>query len=170
MNLILMIDGAFRGREKPSRAVRPDHPKTIEYEDALKLSHRTWQALTGEEMDACSDAVYGLSPAAFCYFLPGWMSVGVREERADFLIYSTLVAMLDRSPVVSTWDGFFLDRWPLLTDAECAVTQQWVLWLSEFDGTAFTQDSLTRSYETLELLRTERAAFEKFRMQALLEK
>lgn len=83
------------------------------------------------------------------------LSSQVREQRADLLITSALLNMLDRSPNMDTWDDFFVERWPLLTTEECRAVQQWILWLAN-QSIGFDDDTLMRSYETLEILATER--------------
>lgn len=91
-------------------------------------------------------AVYYFSPEAFCYFLPGILSAGIRESEPDLLVYDALVASLDRSPEPEWWDGWFLDRWPHLTSAECEAVQSWLLWLTEFDNLEYYVNTLDRGW------------------------
>lgn len=151
MKLLTQISTAFSTRVSPADVVQPGHPATHEYEEAFHFQGRDWCEITCDEWTSYSDAIYAFSPPAFCYFLPGMLSSGLREDRADQLITSTLLGMLDRGPSMETWDVFFAERWPLLTAEECRAVQQWILWLAN-QSTGFDDDALMRSYETLEML------------------
>lgn len=155
MNLVSQISTAFSARVSPATVIPPSHPTTHEYIEALHFQGRDWREITCDEWASYSDAIYAFSPSAFCYFLPGMLSSQVREQRADLLITSALLNMLDRSPNMDTWDDFFVERWPLLTTEECRAVQQWILWLAN-QSIGFDDDTLMRSYETLEILATER--------------
>ena len=163
MELTRKIELAFVNRVRPLNVVPLKHAQTHEYEEALHFHEKNWQSLSATELNRYSDAIYSFTPLAFCYFLPGFLCAGIRENRTDLLVYSTLISMLDRSPSVPNWDTFFLERWTLLTATECAGLQDWTLWLAEQKDTAFDQDSLTRAYETLDILSKEHQAFQKFR-------
>jgi hypothetical protein len=163
MNLLNTLQQAFAKRQKPKQLVASDHPPTDIYDDATHFHDVLWINLTGNELERFSDAFYAFNPLAFCYFLPGVLCASIRENEPGLIIISGLIGMLDRSPDISLWDTFFLERWTLLSKSECEAIQEWVLWLAEFDDTSFTQDSLTRAYETLGLLSSENDAFVRFR-------
>lgn len=153
MDILIRIATAFSARVSPAAVVEIVHPGTHEYDEALHFQGRDWREITCDEWASYSDAIYAFSPPAFCYFLPGMLSAAIREDKADLLITDALINMLDRSPNRETWDSFFVERWPLLTTAECRAVQQWILWLAD-QPAKFDDDSLTRSYETLEILAT----------------
>lgn len=155
MNVIELIETAFAGRSKPAAVVAPGHPQTDEYQDALAFDGLAWQDLRIALLEEHSDAVFGFSPDAFCYFLPGIFCAGMRESRPDLLVNHSLIMGLDRAGAPSSWDNFFRSRWPQLTPAECHAAQQWVLWLSDSVPPAIAPASLTRAFDTLELLATQ---------------
>lgn len=98
------------------------------------------------------DAVIGFSPSAFCYFLPGILSAGIKEDRPNLLVNDTLVSMLDRGNSSASWDNFFAARWPMLSPQECEVVQRWILWLEQAVPPVIDEIALTRAFDTLDLL------------------
>lgn len=167
MSILKELEKTFADRQKPRQLVLNDHPHTEIYEDALHFQDAYWSSLTGDELERFSDAFYGFNPLAFCYFLPGALCASVRENLPGLLVIHALIGMLDRSPDISVWDTFFLERWTLLSKAECQTVQQWILWLAGIEDTPFTQDTLTRAYETLGLLSSENEAFTRFRKSVI---
>lgn len=163
MILLNNFEKTFSKRLKPSQLSPSNHPSTEIYEDAEHFHNILWSSLTGDELERYSDAFSGFSPLAFCYFLPGAICASVRENRPELIIIHQLIGMLDRSPEISLWDTFFLERWTLLSKAECDVVQEWILWLADIEDSPFSQDSLMRAYETLSLLASENEAFSRFR-------
>ncbi|GGX96908.1 hypothetical protein [Pseudoduganella dura] len=141
---------AFSSRTVPANVVPSTHAATFEYDEASYFIGRNWQSITYEEWHIHSDSIYAFTPLAFCYFLPSILSAVVKENNSDLLVVAALINMLDRSPDVDLWDDFFTDRWTLLTVAECRVVQLWILWLAEQQE--YDDDTLTRAYETLEML------------------
>jgi hypothetical protein len=154
MKILSQISAAFSTRVPPPEVVQSAHPATHEYNEALHFRGRDWREINCDEWARYSDAIYAFAPSAFCYFLPGMLSAEIRENRADLLITSTLLNMLDRSPNMDTWDDFFVERWPLFTAVECNAVQEWILWLADQQA-GFDDDTLMRSYETLEMLATQ---------------
>ncbi len=163
MNILNDLEKAFCERQKPRQLVPSDHSPTDIYEDALHFQNVLWSSLTGDVLERFSDAFSGFNPLAFCYFLPGALCASIRENQPGLIVIHALIGMLDRSPDISLWDTFFLERWTLLSKTECQAVQEWVLWLANLENTPFTQDALTRAYETLGLLSSENEAFTRFR-------
>ena len=93
-------------------------------------------------VERAADAVFWFSPAAFCYYLPGFMLAGIRENRTDSNAYDALIGMLDRSPEPDYWDEFFLPRWTALSVAEIEAVSAWVEWLADREP-----DLLDRAYQ-----------------------
>lgn len=151
MKLLTQIYDAFSQRLSPTAVVPPNHPTTHEYSEALHFHGRDWRTITCDEWERYSDAIYAFLPSAFCYFLPGMLSAEINENRGGILITSALLNMLDRSPNEDTWDAFFVERWTLLTTLESRAVQQWILWLVDQQA-GFDDDTLMRSYDTLEIL------------------
>jgi hypothetical protein len=77
---------------------------------------------------------------------------GMREWRPDLLVNDALIIGLDRGNAPASWGDFFRERWPRLTPQECEATQRWILWLSEFDPPPIEDASLSRAYDTMDLL------------------
>ena len=152
MNLLALIEEAFAFRQAPLVVVKDHHPPTDEYEDAKAFQGKQWQEITCADLDQHFAAVHGFSPAAFCYFLPGIFSAGIREGRPDLLVNDSLVTTLDRGNAPSSWDDFFKARWPMLSSKECEATQNWLLWLAEADPPVISDASLSRAYDTLAVL------------------
>lgn len=152
MMLIAQIENAFALRKLPKRVVDLAAPDTTEYNDARIFEGRTWRDLTCKDLDAHSDAVFGFTPEAFCYFLPGIFIAGISENRPELLVNASLIQMLDRTNVRSSWDEFFLLRWASLTSIECQAAQQWVLWLVDGPPLGLFEGSLDKALQTLQII------------------
>lgn len=150
--LLELIENAFLHRLKPKEIVRADAPLTDVYQDAATFHNKEWQSIECEELDKYPAALSGFTPEAFCYFLPGVFSAGIREKRVDLYANSILISMLDRGNGPSSWDDFFIERWCSLNSAECSAVQHWVMWLSSVDPPEFTDSELSRAFDTLEIL------------------
>jgi hypothetical protein len=158
MTLLTFIEEAFAARQQPSVVVVEGHPPTDEYEDAKAFQGRNWREITCAELDMHPAAIFGFAPAAFCYFLPGIYSAGIRELRPDLLVNASLITMLDRANLASSWDAFFAARWPKLNPRECEATQRWLLWLADSQPLLMADASLARSYDTMDLLAKQQGA------------
>ncbi|WJS74678.1 hypothetical protein BXO447_007405 [Xanthomonas oryzae pv. oryzae] len=108
--LLDAIRKAFAERPKPSTIVSIDSTSTHEYTEAAKFEEVLWEEIDSDLMDKASDAIYGLSAEAFAYFLPGFLSTGLRHDRVDYLIYDSLISMLDRGMGEIGWGDFFSRR------------------------------------------------------------
>lgn len=150
--LLTAIRSAFLHRRKPESAIRADAPNTDEYQDATAFNGRDWELISCGDLENYPAAVSGFSAEAFCYYLPGILSAGLREGRADLLVNSALIYMLDRGNGPSSWDDFFVERWGSLTKAECDAVQRWLLWLSESEPPEFNDDELARAFDTLNVI------------------
>lgn len=121
--------------------------------DVISFWGKPWSSLTGSQLETHFEAIFWLTPEAFCYYLPGIFTAGIRENKPSLIVNHSLVGMLDRSPDPLSWDDFFLARWPQLTAGECEATQAWLLWLSSVGDTSYSESSLSRAFDTLDLLR-----------------
>lgn len=153
MNTIDVIREAFRGRVMPAVMVSSLEVSPEEYREVMILDKRHWSSITCEELDHHHEIVFWLSPMAFCYFLPGIMSAGIKEGRPDLLVNYSIIGMLDRTPEPDYWDSFFVERWPLLSMEECEAVQEWVFWLSSFKDLSFYENSFERALDTLDCLK-----------------
>lgn len=150
---IKRIENAFSKRRIPVEIITTDGLSMDEYGEAKRFTEVLAKDLKCDHLEKYYEAIYWLSPEAFCYYLPGIMLAGIRENEPNLLINYSIIRMIDRTPDPSFWDDFFLKRWPLLTQNECGAVQEWVLWLSSFDKDSFDDMSLSRAFDTLELLK-----------------
>jgi hypothetical protein len=114
---------------------------------------KPWWCVTGAQLEEHFDAISWFTPEAFCYYLPGILTAGIKENNPWLIVNHSLVNMLDRSPDAASWDDFFLARWPRLTDRECEATQAWILWLASFGSGSYPPNALDRAFDTVSLLR-----------------
>lgn len=151
---------AFSARKRPEIISVCTHGSAPEdYEDALYFDGKLNTEVTASDFESHPDCVFGFSPAAYVYFLPSIFAVTVAQNNPRILVVHSIIAALDRGNAPNTWDGFFADRWPLLTKSECEVTQGWLLWLAEFEHLSFDQISLGRAFDTIQLLADKSAAY-----------
>lgn len=158
MTDLSFIENAFAARVRPERIRDMAYPPDDVYGDADAFVGMDWRDVTCAMLDKHYDAIYGFLPTAFCYFLPGIYSAGIREGRPDLLVNQGLVITLDRGNAPASWDDFFRERWPKLNPRECEATQRWILWLEEFDPPPIADVSLTRAYDTMDLLANQTGA------------
>jgi len=137
----------------PTLFLLSDQMAAHELRDVMSFWGEPWSRVTGAQLEEHFEAIYWFTPEAFCYYLPGIFSAGIRENKPWLMVNLSLVTMLDRSPDPDSWDDFFSARWPLLTPQECEATQAWILWLMSFEDGSFSESSLGRAFDTLELLR-----------------
>jgi hypothetical protein len=152
MNDIDFIEKAFAKRERPQTVRDMSRPADEIYSDADAFAGKDWREVTCALLEKHYNATSGFSPEAFCYYLPGIYVAGMREGRPDLLVNDALIIGLDRGNAPASWDDFFRERWPRLTPQECEATQRWILWLSEFDPPPIEDASLSRAYDTMDLL------------------
>jgi hypothetical protein len=115
-----------------------------------------WRDVAFDQVEKNADAVFWFSPEAFCYYLPGLLAAGLKENRTDSNAYDALIGMLDRSPEPDHWDDFFAPRWPLLSDAEIEAVRAWVRWLESVYPELFPSNTSERVDDTLTLLQLAR--------------
>jgi hypothetical protein len=152
MKLKELIAAAFNKRQRPDKAVAELAPDTCEYQDAAIFNGKDWQDISVDLLRQHSDAVYGFSPEAFCYYLPGIMTACIQGGNVRLACVDALINSLNRSPNPDYWDDFFVKRWTLLSDDELGALQQWTLWLLEVDPAYFEEGGLDRVMDTLDLL------------------
>ena len=147
------IDEAFAERSPPSNMTDSQQLSDVEFEEVMSFEGIRWQDVTFEHVQRCSDAVFWFAPEAFCYYLPGILSAGLKENRTDANAYDALIGMLDRSPEPDYWDAFFLPRWPLLSATEIDAVAAWGRWFEIVEPDAFHENTYERVQDTLNLLR-----------------
>ncbi len=148
-----LIREAFATRVMPDVLFSSVQLTEDEIEEVLSFQGKHWSTVTCDQLEAYSYAIYWFSPEAFCYYLPGILSAGIKEKKSDLLVYDSIIRKLDRSPEPAYWDDFFLTRWPLLSAKECEAVQEWVLWLAPLESPACYENTFSRAFETLDLLK-----------------
>ena len=148
-----LISSAFINREPPSLLTDSMQLSDLEFEEVMSFHGKQWQDITFDLVERCADAVFWFSPEAFCYYLPGILSAGLRETRWDSNAYDAIIGCLDRSPKPEYWDDFFLPRWPLLSVEELDAVDVWVEWMESVQPNAFHENTYQRVRETLILLK-----------------
>jgi hypothetical protein len=150
------IETAFAGRTPPALMSDSLQLSDVEYDEVMSFEGLRWQDIAFDQVEKCADAVFWFAPEAFCYYLPGFLAAGLRENRTDSNAYDALIGMLDRSPEPDYWDDFFLPRWPLLSVAEIEAVRCWVRWLESVLPGAFQPNTYARADDTLTLLQAVR--------------
>jgi hypothetical protein len=152
VNTLRFIEQAFRHRQVPILFSVSEELAVHELDDVMSFLGKPWSSITATQLERHFEVVYWLTPDAFCYYLPGIFSAGIKENKPSLIVNHSLVGMLDRSPTPDSWDDFFEARWLQLTPMECEATQEWLLWLASFEN-SHSEHSLTRAFETLQILR-----------------
>jgi hypothetical protein len=150
------IETAFADRAPPSVMSDSKQLSDVEYEEVMSFAGLRWQDVGFDQVMRQADAVFWFAPEAFCYYLPGLLTAGLRANRHDSNAYDALIGMLDRSPNPDYWDDFFAPRWPLLSADELDAVAAWVRWLRAVQPDAFHANTYDRVEETLRLLKERR--------------
>jgi len=150
---LALVGVAFADRPAPASLTDSMQLSDAECQQVMSFDAMTWQDVGFQQVQRCSDAVFWLSPEAFCYFLPGLLTASLREGSLAANAYEALIGMLDRSPEPAFWDDFFAPRWTLLSPLEVEAVAAWVDWFEALEPAAFYQGTFDRARGTLRLLR-----------------
>jgi hypothetical protein len=148
-----LINKSFVHRLPPSVLTDSMQLTDCEYAEVMSFQGMTWEDVTFAQLEQYSDAVFWFSPEAFCYYLPGILAAGLKENRCDCNAYDSLIGCLDRSPEPDYWDDFFLPRWPLLSLGEIDAVVAWVRWLEIVQPDEIYGNTYERVQDTLTLLK-----------------
>ena len=151
-----LIGKAFADRAPPAAITDSLQLSDVEYDEVMSFAGMDWREVAFDQVERNADAVFWFSPEAFCYYLPGLLAAGLKENRWDTNAYDALIGMLDRSPEPDYWDVFFLPRWPLLSDEEIDAVRSWVRWFESVLPDAFPSNTSERVDDTLTLLQASR--------------
>ena len=149
---LAVIGEAFADRAPPAAITDSMQLSDAEHAEVTSFEGMRWRDVGFEQVAECADAVFWFSPEAFCYYLPGLLAAGLREDRRDSNAYDALIGMLDRSPEPDYWDDFFAPRWTLLSAREIEAVRAWVRWLAACEPDAFHANTYERVHDTLTLL------------------
>lgn len=130
MKLLDSIDESFCWRSMPARTTTADHPPTDIYDDANAFAGIAWQDCDSHMWQKFPGAIFGFSPYAFCYYLPGAMTASV-EDSPDLLVVASIIGMLKRANGTSSCDDFFSERWRKFEGNEYKEVRKWLIWLKE---------------------------------------
>ena len=112
-----------------------------------------WQDIEIAHVDQAPDAVFWFSPEAFCYYLPGFLDAGLRENNVDSNAFDSIIGCLDRSPEPDYWDDFFSPRFTQFSAPELDAISAWAGWMEMVQPDAFHESTHQRVRDTLELLK-----------------
>ena len=154
MTMRTQIEAAFAMRRCPAMLVEPRSPVTPEQHDAIWFEGRHWREVAWQDWQSHPDAFYSFVPEAFVFYLPSVLIGAMTAPNCELLAADALIGMLDRSPDPYHWDVFMTARLVGLEPAEYEVLKAWLLSRSEEVETS-DEDSLTRAYETIDLLAQE---------------
>lgn len=152
MSLLAIINDAFQWRKRPAQFAELVKLSEDELSELSAITCLEWTEVTAEIWEKNFDVISILSPEAYCYYLPGVMKASVEDGYSNLVVVSNVIAELDRSPTPEWWDDFFLSHWPKFTVPEYKAIQEWIFWLSSLENSPYTDDSLDRALETINLL------------------
>ncbi|MDR1276054.1 MAG: hypothetical protein LBL72_06710 [Candidatus Accumulibacter sp.] len=162
MNLCEQIEHAFRNRSMPKKLINaPGKLFSDDHEDALWFSGRDRREISWRDWEMHSGAIFMFSREAFVYYLPSLLLLAAGTPEAWFYPADTLFGTLDRSPNPDYWDGFIETRLFGLEDEEYEAIKAWILLFSG-KSTYGDENTLLRSYETIELLQRETERLRQF--------
>ena len=153
VELLSDLNSAFTSRRRPRRLTASGQLSKDEALSAARFENKTWRDVTLEMLREDHEVLFWLSPEAFCYYLPGVLSVAVSEDDASLDIYDTIIYMLDRTSEPAYWDDFFVSRWTLLSPVECEAVRRWVDWFMKKRKAEFYENTQERVEDVLALLR-----------------
>jgi hypothetical protein len=155
MELMQLISSAFCWRQKPQNCIESLELSRDERNEVAAALNCDLKLLGAEALEHQFEAIYWLSPDAFCYFLPAIMLSGMRENVPSLIVYHSIVGMLDiHATSPSELDDFTRERFTRLTEIELNAVEHWLWWLSEQPQSGIAPDRIMRSIETVEMLRS----------------
>ena len=158
MKIQEIMEMSFGHRQMPLvMATPPNYPvDCIKYDslysDCIYFTDRDWKSLNCSEIEDHSDLIYGCTPEAYCYLLPGVLCAFHKKKKTEsFLIDILIQPLIDGYEALSS-NQFYFPRWSLLNQDECAAVQEWLDWYSEVN-VDFKQNSYKTALMTLSMLR-----------------
>jgi len=144
----------WRGRPAPPTTEMSDSKQLsdVEYDEVMAFEGLRWPDVSFERSEENADAVFWFAPQAFYYYLPGFLTAGIREVRWNTNAYDSCIGMLDRSAQREYWDDFFEPRLTLLTRPVLRSVSAWLDWFEARLPDGFHHNSYDRSRDTLRLL------------------
>lgn len=136
------IEAAFGWRTIPKHVIKakayPDDQGKFWSdiaEDAYYFTGRDWRGMTCEEFESRMCCFAGFIPPAYCYYLPGVMTASIRTPHLPLEFTLDQHIYIDLSQIRTHDSVRYLEKFILLTRAECIAVKKWMLWLvSDVDG------------------------------------
>ena len=147
-----LINAAFADRMPPAILSDSKQLLEFEYDEVMLFDQMRWQDVEITHVEEAPDAVFWFSPEAFCYYLPGFLVAGLRENNVDSNAFDSIIGCLDRSPEPDNWDDFFRPRFAQFKTAELDGISAWVCWMEMMQPDTFHESTYQRVRDTLELL------------------
>lgn len=147
------IENAFRNRKLPKDIHENPFIDSFELEQANQLASYNWEQIDCDLLEEYFDIFPLLTPEAFVYYIPSVIKASLVENEVNLLIIDSFLNMLDRSPDWKNWDEFFIERWPLLTEAEYDVFTDWLLWMKCKLHESYYKEKISRSIDTIKLVK-----------------
>jgi hypothetical protein len=151
-----LVEKGFAHRELPKVMTDSLQLSDIEFDEVMSFDKRDWRDIDFDLVERSADAVFWFAPEAFCYYLPGFLTAGLRANRTDTNAYDSLIGMLDRNSEPDYWDDFFRPRWILLSVEKIDAVSAWSRWLEEVDPVLAGGDVAQRVQDALTWLRWHR--------------
>lgn len=147
------VQSAFSDRAPPKKITDSKQLSDSEYAEVMSFEELKWREVSVALIEQAPDAVFWFSPEAFCYYLPGVLTAGLRAGRSDLLYFDSLIGCLDRNPEPDYWDDFFFPRFTLLSPEEITAVSAWAHWMELVEPDGYHELTYQRVKGTLELLR-----------------
>lgn len=148
-----LIEAAFTDRAPPGLLTDSKQLSDLEHDEVMLFDQMRWQDVEIAHVDQAPDAVFWFSPEAFCYYLPGFLVAGLRENNVDSNAFDSIIGCLDRSPEPDYWDDFFRPRFAQFRTSELDAISAWVCWMEMAQPDTFHESTYQRVRDTLELLK-----------------
>jgi hypothetical protein len=143
---------AFAARLRPVAVADTSRPLISDRQDAESLSSLPRERLDWPLLQKHADALYGMTPAAFRYYLPQFMVVAMEPHRITPLFVSPILQMLDAGPDESYWSDRFKELWLGMTQVEYEAVKAWLLAMASSKDIGLDEIVVARSFDTVGLL------------------
>src|SRR5438874_12790142 len=94
VSMLRLIEEAFSHRSMPKVFLVSEQLAAHERDDVMAYWGKPWSTLTTLQLEKHFEAISWFSPQAFCYYLPGILSAGIRENKPWLIVNHSLVDVL----------------------------------------------------------------------------
>ena len=149
----VLIEAGFAGRNPPALMYDSKQLLDFEYDEVMSFDQMRWQDVMLSHVDQAPGAVFWFSPEAFCYYMPGFLAAGLRENNVASLAFDSIIGCLAQAPEPDNWNDFFRPRFTRFQIAELDAILAWVCWMEMQQPDAFHENTYQQVRDTLELLK-----------------